>query len=182
MYKGVTDMKPTARFILCLGIIPFLIPNYLQAQYQILASVLGSGGGVVSATTFRDSSTVGQTFAGTLEAGTFRMHVGFWRITRRLTPVEHLAECFPLHYRLDQNYPNPFNPSTNIRFAVKKRSHVSLIVLSLLGQSVATLVDEELPPGEYQACFSPTGFASGLYFYRLVAGPFVETKKMLLLR
>jgi hypothetical protein len=175
-------MKPTGRSTLCLGIILFLIPNYLQAQYQILASVLGGGGGVVSATTFRDSSTAGQTFAGTLEAGTFRMHVGFWRTTRRLTPVEDLAESIPSHYRLDQNYPNPFNPSTNIRFAVKKKSHVSIIVYNLLGQSVAALVNEDLPAGEYEAPFSSNGLASGVYYYRLVAGPFVETKKMLLLR
>jgi hypothetical protein len=96
--------------------------------------------------------------------------------------VRTLQAPIPTEFSLHQNYPNPFNPSTNIGFAVKEKSHVSLIVYNLLGQPVAALVNEDLLAGEYEAPFSSNGLASGVYFYRLVAGPFVETKKMLLLR
>lgn len=67
--------------------------------------------------------------------------------------VRTLEAPIPTDFSLQQNYPNPFNPSTNIRFAIKEKSHVSLIVFNLLGQSVATLVNEELPAGEYEAIF-----------------------------
>jgi hypothetical protein len=104
--------------------------------------------------------------------------------------VEGYSSFLPQRTVLRQNYPNPFNPSTNIRFAVKEISHVSLIVFNLLGQSVATLVNEELYAGEYETRFSPAGFASGIYFYRLQsrsineqqANDYIETKKLILMR
>ncbi|MDH4068853.1 MAG: alpha/beta hydrolase-fold protein [Ignavibacteria bacterium] len=89
----------------------------------------------------------------------------------------------PRQFRLDQNYPNPFNPSTEIRFEVPPgRGEVSLLIFDLLGRSIATLVDESLDPGIYSRTWHADGVASGAYFYRLVAGGFGETRKMLLVR
>jgi len=82
---------------------------------------------------------------------------------------------------LEQNYPNPFNPSTTIRFALPKQSFVTLAIYDLLGREVATLVSEELAPGYYTAKWEANE-PSGVYFYKLEAGDFSETRKLLLLK
>jgi hypothetical protein len=99
-----------------------------------------------------------------------------------LTSVRTIENTIPANFSLQQNYPNPFNPSTNIRFAMKEKSHVSLVVLNLLGQTVATLVNETLPAGEYEVLFSTSGLASGLYLYRMTANAFTRSRTMLLLK
>ena len=85
-------------------------------------------------------------------------------------------------FRLYQNYPNPFNPSTTITYALPNRAHVSLTVFNILGQQVATLVNGEEQAGYHEVKFNGSGFASGVYFYRLQAGSFTQTRKVLLLR
>ena len=89
-------------------------------------------------------------------------------------------------FKLDQNYPNPFNPSTSIQYALGGRQFVSLRVYDVLGNLVATLVDEEKPAGNYEIEFQHSigskQFASGIYFYQLNSGSFVQTRKMILLR
>ena len=99
--------------------------------------------------------------------------------------VREIAAGVPEKFVLEQNYPNPFNPVTRIRFSIPLNHaalHVSLRVYDVVGREVAALVDESLESGTYEASFNATGLASGLYFYKLEAGSFVETKKMLLVR
>ena len=86
------------------------------------------------------------------------------------------------HYELSQNYPNPFNPDTKINYQILKFSHVTLKVYDVLGNDIATLVNEEKPAGIFEVEFNAAGLSSGIYFYQLKAGSFVETKKMLLLK
>ncbi len=88
----------------------------------------------------------------------------------------------PQGFALAQNYPNPFNPTTTINFSVGKASNVKLTVYNLLGQKVATLLDNRMDPGTYAVQFDARNFASGVYFYRLQAGDFTSSKKMLLLK
>ncbi len=175
-------MKPIRTFILCFGMFPLFLPNDLHAQYHIRASVLGGGGATASNGNHRLASTVGQIFIGSAQGGNFRKQVGFWRSAHLLTPVEKISELIPTEYRLDQNFPNPFNPSTTIRFAVKERSHITLVVFNILGQTVSTLINEELAAGEYETHFSPGGLASGLYVYRISTNGFVQSRRMLLLK
>jgi hypothetical protein len=86
-------------------------------------------------------------------------------------------------FSLEQNYPNPFNPSTKIEFRIANSEFVSLKVYDLLGNELAVLLSEEKQPGSYEVEFSAKGgYASGIYFYQLQAGSFVDTKKMILLR
>ena len=87
----------------------------------------------------------------------------------------------PYTFVLQQNYPNPFNPSTFIRYQVPKEESVSLTIFNTLGQRVATLVDEKRKAGTYQVEWRPQ-LSSGVYYYRLQAGEFVETKKLILLK
>jgi Secretion system C-terminal sorting domain len=100
-----------------------------------------------------------------------------------ITSVGNTASDIPKEFSLEQNYPNPFNPSTVISYDLPKESRVSLKIYSMLGQEVATLVDEVKGAGSYTATFSAqSGFASGVYFYRIQAGDFVSVKKMMLLK
>jgi dienelactone hydrolase len=85
-------------------------------------------------------------------------------------------------FYLGQNYPNPFNPSTVISYQLPVNGNVTLKIFDVLGNEVATLVDEYKPAGSYEVEFSANGLTSGMYFYTLKAGNFVETKKMLLLK
>ncbi len=88
----------------------------------------------------------------------------------------------PKEFALSQNYPNPFNPTTTISFALPSRSFVSLKVFDLLGREVSTLVSGEMQGGSYARQWNAANIASGVYFYRLQAGTFAETKKLLLLK
>jgi photosystem II stability/assembly factor-like uncharacterized protein len=88
----------------------------------------------------------------------------------------------PLNFSLMQNYPNPFNPSTTIRFDVAQPGVVKLKVFNVLGQLLTTLVDEQKNAGSYVVEWSAAGVASGVYFYRLETGNFVQTKKMIFVR
>ena len=85
-------------------------------------------------------------------------------------------------YNLLQNFPNPFNPTTRIKFQIVEQGNVSLKVYDILGKEVTTLVNEERSAGTYEATFDASELTSGIYFYKLQAGSFVETKKMILLR
>lgn len=88
----------------------------------------------------------------------------------------------PIGFSLCQNYPNPFNPSTTITFSLPSKSLVSLKIFDLIGKEVATIVSEELSAGSYTARWTAANLSSGIYFYRLQAGTFSETKKLVLLR
>ena len=88
----------------------------------------------------------------------------------------------PALFRLEQNYPNPFNPSTTIRYSLPGNAHVTLTIFNTLGQQVATLVNEIQDSGYHDVRFDPSGLASGVYFYRLKAGDYIATKRLLLLR
>ena len=83
---------------------------------------------------------------------------------------------------LHQNYPNPFNPSTTIKFELPKSSDVRLSVFDMLGREVSVLVNERRDAGVHEVKFDASGFSSGVYFYRLRAGDFVETRKLVLVR
>jgi hypothetical protein len=85
-------------------------------------------------------------------------------------------------YRLSQNYPNPFNPTTDIEFSIPKSEFVTLKVYNILGEEVITLISEKLTIGKYKYEWDASNLSSGIYFYRIQAGDFVETKKMILIK
>ena len=96
--------------------------------------------------------------------------------------VEAIGGEVPMEYALQQNYPNPFNPSTIIEFSVPRSNYVTLKVYDTLGEEVATLLSENMTAERYKVKWSASRFASGVYFYLLQAGEFVQTKKLLLLK
>lgn len=96
--------------------------------------------------------------------------------------VRNISSEIPESYELSQNYPNPFNPNSIIKFKVKDSKFVTLKVYDGTGKEVSSLVNSKLQPGEYEAEFNGSGLSSGVYFYRLTAGDFSETKKMILIK
>lgn len=115
---------------------------------------------------------------------------GVWkRPMSELTSVGNYQPlgAIPTKFILSQNYPNPFNPSTEIRFTLPKRSEVSLTVFDLLGQTVKVIASGTLDAGEHRIRWDGTdqnahSVASGIYFYRLLAGGFSQSRKMMLLK
>ncbi len=106
------------------------------------------------------------------------MFSGFRTIALPAPPKKPL----PTSFQLGQNYPNPFNPSTTIPIQLPKTERVVLKVFDVLGREVATLLNETLSANEYLIPFNASNLSSGVYFYRIQAGEFVETRKMILLK
>jgi hypothetical protein len=98
-----------------------------------------------------------------------------------VTEFDNLVKL-PIEYSLSQNCRNPFNPTTTIRFTISDVRFTTLQVYDVLGKEIATLVNEEKPAGSYEVSFNATDLPSGIYFYRLQSGSFVETKKMILIK
>ncbi|MDE3057243.1 MAG: phosphodiester glycosidase family protein [Bacteroidota bacterium] len=99
----------------------------------------------------------------------------------RVTEVREI-NSLPSSFTLFQNYPNPFNPATHLRFTIADVRFVTLKVYDVLGREVATLVNEQKSPGTYEVQFDGSRLSSGVYFYRLTAGNFVDTKKFVLMK
>jgi hypothetical protein len=91
-------------------------------------------------------------------------------------------EELPQTFAVYQNYPNPFNPESRVRFDLPERSRVSLVVYNMLGEEVARVIDKEMEAGSHSARIDARALSSGVYFYRLQAGEFVETRKMTVLK
>jgi photosystem II stability/assembly factor-like uncharacterized protein len=116
-------------------------------------------------------------FAGTYNSGVWRRP-----LPEMITAVKDNKDQIPAHFRLDQNFPNPFNPSTTINYSIPKAGLVTLKVYDVLGKEVATLVNGVKSAGSYHVQFFANRLASGIYFYRLIAGNSVMTKKLILMK
>ena len=100
-----------------------------------------------------------------------------------LTGVEDDNNSLVLNdFKLFQNYPNPFNPTTTVKYNILEREYITLKIYDIMGNEISTLVNEEKPSGSYQIHWNAVNLPSGVYFYSLKAGSFVETKKMILLK
>jgi len=138
-------------------------------------------------TSFNSGLPPGTTIASLGVAGT-NLLVGSWGCVWRrpladiTTSIVPQATAFLHAFSLSQNYPNPFNPSTTIRYGLPARSLVTLAVFNTLGQQVAILQNGEQDAGYHEVKFDASGLSSGVYFYRLQAGGFVETRKFVLIK
>jgi hypothetical protein len=141
-------------------------------------SVGGVSGGVYALAVSGNEVYVGGRFisAGGVSA------IGVARWNSGTSRAEQLSPTAPKTFLLEQNYPNPFNPSTTIRYQLPVASEVKLEVYDVLGKKIATLVNERQSAGSYQVVWNASGLSSGTYFYRLQAGTFVETKKMIMVK
>jgi hypothetical protein len=108
--------------------------------------------------------------------------MGLYRSTESITSVGDITNGSPMKYTLEHAYPNPFNPMTTIRYQLPIQSHVTLKIFDILGRDVATLVDDIEEPGYKSVRFNAQDLASGVYYYRIKAGNYCETKILLLIK
>ena len=178
------------------GIVTAEVLNNFQVRITVAGTsskvggeLVDAAGNVVSAI----NSTSSNPFTLTApSAGTYTVNAGYknptkkWGNTSAVINVtgidEDLIGLTPETFQLYSNYPNPFNPSTKIRYAIAKSAFTTLKVYSLLGQEIATLINEEKAPGVYEVNFDGLSLTSGTYLYKLQAGEFSETRKMILLK
>jgi hypothetical protein len=106
----------------------------------------------------------------------------FRRPISELIGIKQISELVPSSYSLSQNYPNPFNPSTKIRFDVPKQDFLILKIFDVLGREITTLVNEKLKPGTYEVEWNGSNYPSGVYFYKIYAKNYTETRKMVLIK
>ncbi len=118
---------------------------------------------------------------GYLFAGT---HNGLWKrpLSEMITSVEINPTDAPTHFSLEQNYPNPFNPATTIQYSIAHSGRTQLHIYTVLRREVATLVNTVQQPGTYSVEWDASGIPSGVYFYRLQAGTYTDTKRLTLIK
>ncbi|MCH7774913.1 MAG: T9SS type A sorting domain-containing protein [Bacteroidetes bacterium] len=124
-------------------------------------------------------------FAGNVEVGerqiTDGLEISISNDKVSLLKIQ-LGSILPTRFVLEQNFPNPFNPVTTIKYEIPSKATVQLNIYNTLGEVILVLVNEEKPVGYYEIEFDASSFASGVYFYRIQAGDFIETKKMILMK
>ena len=103
-------------------------------------------------------------------------------ISSSFTDVKDIKTETPAEYSLSQNYPNPFNPATTISYQIPSYNHVTIKVYDMLGKELQTIVDENKPQGNFNVTFNAGSLTSGIYFYRMQAGNFIDTKKFIVLK
>jgi hypothetical protein len=168
------------RGLLLTGAVIVLSAASAIAQYSVQSSVIGSGGAPMSNSTYSMNGTIGQAVVGVTTGAPYVALQGFWHNAGTLGGVVE-RPGLASGYELEQNFPNPFNPSTVIRFSIPERVKVTLRVLNLLGEEVGREIDGEvMESGKYEVNFQAKGIPSGTYVYRLEAGNYVKSRKMVL--
>ncbi len=155
----------------------FDMPGFEGQTIQIYAKNLGLVG-----YTFQ---IMNQTTSGTLKGCVINGVV--YGDTSMVVGIKQISSEVPENYSLSQNYPNPFNPVTKIKFAIPpvRQRHafdVQLIVYNILGREIATLVNQQLKPGTYEVEWDGSNNPSGVYFYKLTSGDFIESRKMIFIK
>jgi len=144
-------------------------------DWQVYATNKAIGGNAVNITSGNKINII------RLEFNTGGLNVNWLGFEDAATSVLN-DNSLPLKFNLSQNYPNPFNPSTIINYSIPKYGHVTIKVYDSLGRIVCTLINTEKSAGNYSINFNTSGLASGIYFYKMQSGDFVETRKLVLLK
>ena len=165
--------------VTALGVLAVAAPA--GTAYQIGESVMGSGGADASGGSYQMLGTVGQPAVGVVAGGGYTSEIGFWYTPGWiLTGVT--GDGLMLTTFFSQNFPNPFNPVTVVGYALAAPAHVTIRLYDVSGREVRTLVDADMEPGRYQETLDAAGLAGGVYFARMTAGDYSETRKFVLLK
>ncbi len=178
------------------GIVTTEVLDNFQVRITLSGTTSKVGGELVNSNgvvvVFNNSASSNPFILTAPSAGTYTVNAGYkspsrvWGSASAVITVtgvdEKLVGLKPESFELYSNYPNPFNPSTKIRYAIANTAFTTLKVYSILGQEIATLINEEKSPGVYEVNFDGLNLTSGTYIYKLQAGDFSMTRKMLLLK
>jgi hypothetical protein len=178
-------LKSIGAYVVCLFLAFMMGHSFASAQTNFVNwCVFDMGSGVPASATMKVKSAVGQSFIGTTVHASNRIESGFLADTLLRGPAVSVRKDgkIPTSFALHQNYPNPFNPSTTVLYDLPLMSRVSIKLYNILGQEVATLVDEVQEAGYHRLVFDASALASGAYFYRIVADRFVNVKRMMILK
>jgi len=169
------------RFFSCLLALS-LYPISANAQdcFVVQDAFVACAGGA-SSQEFVEAGYILSGAVGMSSDGTYQLQSGIIPVCTGLMDVrDQFTRGFD--FELALNYPNPFNPTTTIEFILPTRQQIQLVVYSLLGQRIGELASGSYSPGRHQVVFNGSGLASGVYFYQLVAGDHLETRKMVLVK
>ena len=149
-------------------------------------SAFSSGFGAPSSPGSVVNSSIGEVLVGAVSSSDMRIESGFLASPMLRGPLTGVSESsdegIPVAFSLSQNFPNPFNPSTTIRYQLPRPAHVVLKLFSVLGQEVATLVNETQQAGTRSVVWNAVDVSSGVYFYRIQADSYSATMKLVLLK
>jgi subtilisin family serine protease len=148
----------------------------LQTTFSFLDSLKTSGNKYVD-----NNNEQGLTYSYRIKAYTKYAESNYSN-EASIVVVSSETENIPKEYALEQNYPNPFNPSTTIQFSLPKESYISLKVYNINGQEVTTLLSKHMNPGIYKVEWNGYKYSSGVYYYRIIAGNFIDTKKFVFIK
>jgi hypothetical protein len=182
MLKGDATVKQSRWKLVCCILLLGFAAHAQNSQVSWWG--MDMGGGTCGGQNTMLSAVVGDRWIGytsqgnTAVMGGFMLNPAIWQTV--VSMAEHAQ--IPEAYALYQNYPNPFNPSTTIRFDIPATSMVRLSVFDLLGREVAVLVNEKRNAGVFETKFLNGGVSSGVYFFRLQAGDYAQTRKMILIK
>jgi hypothetical protein len=153
------------------------------SQHQIPFASINSGGDNQFNSSYSVTGNAGQTVFSSAANSIYRMQHGFWQLYYQ-NVVQNVKEdnLSPTVFELEQNYPNPFNPSTIIKFATPERANVIIKIYDILGGEITTLINQEMDIGWYEIKFNADNYSSGIFIYRMHAGKYVSTKKMLMVK
>lgn len=167
-------------------LILLLLSVGISAQTESKWQAIGASGGIAGDTQNDTKSMAGFISGGTSDDGSNNHWAGLRFKTTFEVDVENEI-LLPMEYTLCQNYPNPFNPTTRIEYSLARHSNVTLTIYNILGQKVNKIVDSDQEAGKHIVNWNgldDNGIetASGIYFYKIIAGDFTKAKKMLLLK
>ncbi|MDP1677471.1 MAG: PQQ-dependent sugar dehydrogenase [Bacteroidota bacterium] len=185
--NGTADGSITGGYVYRGSAIPSLYGKYIYGDYVSGRTFVLTYEGVPSASAqlLTDEPNLISAFGVDTSNNIYYCSLGNGRIYKLIGPAADVAdneEKIPARFSLSQNYPNPFNPTTTIEYRLSQTAVVSIEVIDLLGRTIATLVRQERTPGQYSVQWNAKGFSSGLFFVRMTAGIFFETKKILLVQ
>lgn len=165
-------------------VVAVVVPSAVCQNVSVPWYALDGGFAIASSSTTSLASVLGQDVVQPMRQGNTMVLSGFLAAPSARAAILSVPDdgVTPHTFALLQNFPNPFNPATTIRFEVAEKTVVTLTVFTVLGQEVKSLVNEELTPGLYDARFDASALSSGVYFYTLKAGTFLQTRKLILLK
>ena len=154
-----------------------------QADISLSRGVAGTGGDRTTSASYTVTGTAGQPAIGVIAGPSYANEAGFWyQPGEDLSGIVDTGPETGARYWLSQNRPNPFRPSTVVQFSLPKTSHVAIKLYDTRGREVATIVHGDLPAGWHTEVFDAEGLAGGVYFCRMQADQFIQTRKMVVLR